>query len=97
MRRAILLRRSSSASGRKHIEGFGENDLELIQAVLPAVALAIMSDAEHTIAAELLAAYLGARRRASHSCRCGRTWFGREYPCRVMILTSVFQAHGVKG
>ena len=43
-----------------HIEGFGENDLELIQAVLPAVALAIMSDAEHTIAAELLAAYLGA-------------------------------------
>jgi len=43
-----------------HIEGFGENDLKLIQAVLPAVALAIMSDAEHTIAAELLAAYLGA-------------------------------------
>ena len=43
-----------------HIEGFGENDLKLIQAVLPAVALAIMSDAAHTIAAELLAAYLGA-------------------------------------
>jgi adenylate cyclase len=43
-----------------HIEGFGENDLKLIQGVLPAVALAIMSDAEHTIAAELLAAYLGA-------------------------------------
>ena len=43
-----------------HIEGFGENDLKLIQALLPAVALAIMSDAEHTIAAELLAAYLGA-------------------------------------
>jgi adenylate cyclase len=43
-----------------HSEGFGENDLKLIQAVLPAVALAIMSDAEHTIAAELLAAYLGA-------------------------------------
>src|SRR5215469_158616 len=42
-----------------HSEGFGENDLKLIQAVLPAVALAIMSDAEHTIAAELLAAYLG--------------------------------------
>src|SRR5215469_3501589 len=40
-------------------EGFGENDLRLIQAVLPAVALAIMSDAEHTIAAGLLAAYLG--------------------------------------
>ena len=43
-----------------HIDGFGENDLKLIQAVLPAVALAIMSDAEHTIAAELLVAYLGA-------------------------------------
>src|SRR5262249_25094892 len=40
-------------------EGFGEKDLRLIQAVLPAVALAIMSDAEHTIAAGLLAAYLG--------------------------------------
>ena len=43
-----------------HIDGFGENDLRLIEAVLPAVALAIMSDAEHTIAADLLAAYLGA-------------------------------------
>ena len=42
-----------------HPEGFGENDLRLIQAVLPAVALAIVSDAEHTIAAGLLAAYLG--------------------------------------
>jgi len=40
-------------------DGFGENDLRLIQAVLPAVALAIISDAEHTIAAGLLAAYLG--------------------------------------
>ena len=42
-----------------HPAGFGENDLRLIQAVLPAVALAIVSDAEHTIAAGLLAAYLG--------------------------------------
>ena len=42
-----------------HPEGFGEKDLRLIQAVLPAVALAIVSDAEHTIAAGLLAAYLG--------------------------------------
>ena len=42
-----------------HPEGFGENDLRLIQTVLPAVALAIVSDAEHTIAAGLLAAYLG--------------------------------------
>jgi adenylate cyclase len=42
-----------------HPEGFGEDSLRLIEAVLPAVALAIMSDAEHTIAAGLLAAYLG--------------------------------------
>jgi adenylate cyclase len=42
-----------------HPEGFGENDLRLIEAVLPAVALAIMSDTEHTIAAGLLTAYLG--------------------------------------
>jgi adenylate cyclase len=42
-----------------HPEGFDERDLQLIEAVLPAVALAIMADAEHTIAAGLLAAYLG--------------------------------------
>jgi adenylate cyclase len=42
-----------------HPDGFDERDLQLIEAVLPAVALAIMSDAEHTIAAGLLAAYLG--------------------------------------
>jgi adenylate cyclase len=42
-----------------HPEGFGEDSLQLIEAVLPAVALAIVSDAEHTIAAGLLAAYLG--------------------------------------
>jgi adenylate cyclase len=40
-------------------EGFDDNDLRLIDAVLPALSLAIMSDAEHTIAAGLLAAYLG--------------------------------------
>jgi adenylate cyclase len=43
-----------------HPEGFGENDLRLIEALLPAIALAIMSDTEHTIAADLLSAYLGA-------------------------------------
>jgi adenylate cyclase len=42
-----------------HPEGFGNDDLRLIEAVLPAVSLAIVSDAEHTIAAGLLAAYLG--------------------------------------
>jgi adenylate cyclase len=42
-----------------HPEGFGDDDLRLVQAVLPAVSLAIVSDAEHTIAAGLLAAYLG--------------------------------------
>jgi adenylate cyclase len=40
-------------------EGFHDNDLLLIQAVLPAVSLAIMSDASHIIASGLLAAYLG--------------------------------------
>jgi adenylate cyclase len=40
-------------------EGFGDDDLLLIQAVLPAAALAIMSETGHTIAAGLLAAYLG--------------------------------------
>jgi adenylate cyclase len=42
-----------------HPEGFDEGDIRLIEAVLPAVSLAIMSDTEHTIAAGLLAAYLG--------------------------------------
>jgi adenylate cyclase len=41
-------------------EGFGDDDLMLLQAVLPAVSLAIMADAGHTIAAGLLATYLGA-------------------------------------
>ena len=40
-------------------EGFHDNDLLLIQAVLPAVSLAIMSDASHIIASGLLRAYLG--------------------------------------
>jgi adenylate cyclase len=40
-------------------EGFHDDDLLLIQAVLPAVSLAIMSDASHIIASGLLAAYLG--------------------------------------
>jgi adenylate cyclase len=43
-----------------HPDGFSDDQLRLIQAVLPAVALAIVSDAEHTMAAGLLAAYLGA-------------------------------------
>ena len=54
-----------------HPEGFGNDDLRLIEAVLPAVSLAIMSDAEHTIAAGLLAAYLGGDVGPSYSCRCG--------------------------
>jgi adenylate cyclase len=42
-----------------HPEGFSDDDLHLIEAVLPAVSLAIVSDTEHTMAAGLLAAYLG--------------------------------------
>jgi adenylate cyclase len=41
-------------------DGFGDDDLVLIQTALPALALAVKSDAAHVIAAGLLAAYLGA-------------------------------------
>jgi adenylate cyclase len=40
-------------------EGFTDDDLTLLGAVIPAVSLAMMSNAAHTIAANLLAAYLG--------------------------------------
>ena len=43
-----------------HPDGFSDSDIQLFEAVLPAVSLAIVSDAEHTMAAGLLAAYLGA-------------------------------------
>jgi len=39
--------------------GFRDDDLLLLRAVLPAVSLAMMAHASHTIAAGLLAAYLG--------------------------------------
>jgi adenylate cyclase len=41
-------------------DGFSEDDLTLIRAVLPAASLAIMTYAGYTIASGLLAAYLGA-------------------------------------
>ena len=40
-------------------DGFSEDDLTLLRAVLPALSLAIMAHAGHTIAAGLLEAYLG--------------------------------------
>jgi adenylate cyclase len=40
-------------------EGFAENDLTLLQAVLPALSIAMMTHAGHTIASGLLGAYLG--------------------------------------
>lgn len=40
--------------------GFGDDDLVLLEAVLPVVSLAMMAHAGHTIASGLLAAYLGA-------------------------------------
>jgi adenylate cyclase len=40
-------------------EGFQDDDLLLLKAVLPAVSLAMMSHSGHTIASGLLAAYLG--------------------------------------
>jgi adenylate cyclase len=42
------------------LEGFRDDDLRLLQAVLPAVSLAMMTDASHAIASGLLKAYLGA-------------------------------------
>ncbi len=41
-------------------EGFDEEHIVLLRAVLPAASLALMADAGHTIASGLLAAYLGA-------------------------------------
>jgi len=41
-------------------DGFRNDDILLLQAVLPAASLALMVDAGHTIASGLLAAYLGA-------------------------------------
>jgi adenylate cyclase len=40
-------------------EGFRDDDLTLLQAILPVVSLAMMTDAGHTIASGLLEAYLG--------------------------------------
>ena len=40
-------------------EGFSEDDLTLLRAVLPALSLAVMAHAGHTIASGLLEAYLG--------------------------------------
>jgi adenylate cyclase len=40
-------------------EGFSEDDLTLLRAVLPALSLAVMTHAGHTIASGLLEAYLG--------------------------------------
>src|SRR5262249_35177877 len=40
-------------------EGFRDDHLQLLKAVLPALSLAMMTHAGHTIAASLLAAYLG--------------------------------------
>ncbi len=39
--------------------GFDDDDIMLLQTVLPVVSLALMADAEHRIASGLLAAYLG--------------------------------------
>jgi adenylate cyclase len=41
-------------------DGFYDDDIRLLRAVLPAASLALMADAGHTIASGLLAAYLGA-------------------------------------
>jgi adenylate cyclase len=78
-------------------EGFGNDDLRLIEGVLPSMALAIVSDAEHTIAAGLLAVYLGSdggRRvhagvveRGSVESIRAVLWYARSY-FRVMVRWS---------
>jgi adenylate cyclase len=42
-----------------HADGFGDDDLRLMRATLPAVSISMMAKAGHVIAASLLAAYLG--------------------------------------
>src|SRR5207248_1156331 len=62
--RAITIRTrrrvsSGLANATDRPEGFGEDDLTLLRAVLPALSLAMMTHAGHTIASGLLEAYLG--------------------------------------
>jgi Family of unknown function (DUF6600) len=54
-------------------EGFRDDDLVLLKAVLPVASLAMMTHAGHTIASGLLEAYLGGdagRGRSIASCVC---------------------------
>jgi hypothetical protein len=48
-RKGGLISRIGFSFATDHPDGFGNDDLQLIEAVLPAVSLAIVSDAEHTI------------------------------------------------
>src|SRR5260370_6547589 len=58
-------------------EGFGEDDLTLLRAVLPALSLAMLAHAGHTIASGLLEAYLvGDARRRGLRGGCGRAAHG---------------------
>jgi adenylate cyclase len=58
-------------------QGFREDDLQLLKAVLPALSLALMTHAGHTIASGLLQAYLGGD--------AGRPRFRREHPRRAVV------------
>jgi adenylate cyclase len=64
-------------------EGFTADDLRLIEAVLPTVSLAIMLDAEYTIAAGLLAAYLGGD--AGHRVHAGVVGRGSVESIRAVL------------
>src|SRR5215469_5013516 len=61
-------------------EGFHDDDLVLLRAVLPAVSLAIASYAGHRIAAGLLTAYLG-----EDACRRSRTRLRRRDTLGTMV------------
>ncbi len=64
-------------------EGFAEDDILLLRAALPAVSLAMMTDACHRIASGLLAAYLGGD--AGHRVHKGAVARGSVETIRAVI------------
>ena len=60
--------------------GFSDDDVRLIQAVLPAASLAIMSDAGHTHRLRTAGRLSRRRCRPPGACRRGRARLGRKHP-----------------
>ena len=74
-------------------EGFDDDDLTLLRAVLPAVSLAMMTHAGHTIASGLLAAYLGGDAGGRVHARGGGARLGRKRP-RCAVVRRYPRLHG---